>query len=68
MPDGYDPNCDATSTEKVVAGHWAFLRRNSEFRALSARWLKSERFRRSHALSPGYHGLDAYSRAEGAPC
>jgi hypothetical protein len=50
-----------TNAESVVAGHWELLRRNKEFRALSARWLKSEVFRRSHALSPNYHDMQNHT-------
>jgi hypothetical protein len=57
----YNPNCEATNGEKVVAGHWELLRRNKEFRALSARWLKSEEFRRFHALSPNYHDMQNHT-------
>jgi len=61
MPDIYDPNCEATNTEKVVAGHWECLRRNEEFRALSARWLESEAFRRSYALLPDYYDMQHHT-------
>jgi hypothetical protein len=57
----YNPNCEATNAEKVVAGHWELLRRNKEFRALSAHWLKSEKFRRSLALSPNYHDMQNHT-------
>lgn len=57
----YDPNCEVTNAKSVVAGHWELLRRNKEFRALSARWLKSEVFRRSHALSPNYHDMQNHT-------
>jgi hypothetical protein len=52
MPSTYDPNCEATNEETVIAAHWECLRRNSEFCSLSERWLKSNDFRRTHALSP----------------
>jgi hypothetical protein len=51
----HNPCLLGENEEKVVAGHWELLRRNKEFRALSALWLKSEEFRRSHALSANYH-------------
>src|SRR5262245_37165573 len=55
MPDPYDPNSEGTDAEKGVAAHWECLRRNEDFRALSARWLQSVKFRLSHALSQAYH-------------
>lgn len=57
----YDPNHEATNEEKVIAGHWECLRRNKKFRAISARWLKSEKFRRSHALSLNYHDMQQHT-------
>lgn len=50
----YDPNFEATNEETVIAAHWECLRRNSEFRSLSERWLNSEEFRHSHALTSDY--------------
>lgn len=43
MPGTYDPNCEATNEEKLVAGCWELLRRNKELRALlteteAAKW------------------------------
>jgi len=32
----YNPKCEAANGEKGIAGHWELLRRNKEFRALSA--------------------------------
>jgi len=61
MADTYDPNCEATNPEKVVAGHWELLRRNEEFKKLSRRWLQSEVFRQSHALSPDYHDMEHHT-------
>ena len=61
MSGRYNPNCEATNAEKVIAGHWELLRRNKEFRALSARWLKSDKFRCSHALSPHYHDMQNHT-------
>ncbi len=61
MPDTYNPNFEATNSEKVVAGHWECLRRNEEFRTLSARWLASEKFRCAHALSPNYHDTEHHT-------
>jgi hypothetical protein len=61
MSGRYNPNCEAANEEKVVAGHWELLRRNKEFRALSARWLKSEEFQRAHALSPHYHDMQNHT-------
>jgi hypothetical protein len=55
MPGKYDPNCEATNEKKVVAARWECLRRNEDFRTLSERWLESEEFRRSHAVSPIYN-------------
>ena len=57
----HNPCLLGENEEKVVAGHWELLRRNKEFRALSARWLKSEVFRRSHALSPNYHDMQNHT-------
>lgn len=61
MADTYDPNCEATNPEKVVAGHWELLRRNVEFQELSRRWVQSEVFRQSHALSPHYHDMQNHT-------
>lgn len=61
MLGGYDPNLETTNTERVIAAHWELLRRNNTFSVLSRRWLKSERFRRSHALSPAYHDLEHHT-------
>ncbi len=61
MPGIYDPNCEAKNEEKAIAGHWELLRRNKEFRALSGRWLKSEAFRRSHALLPDYYDTEHHT-------
>jgi len=57
----YDPNCEATNAEKVVAGHWECLRRNKKFQAVSDNWLRSEKFRFSHALSPEYHDMQYHT-------
>jgi len=57
----HNPCLLGENEEKVVAGHWELLRRNKEFRALSARWLKSEEFRCSHALSPNYHDMQNHT-------
>jgi hypothetical protein len=61
MPETYDPNCEETNPEKVVAGHWELLRRNKEFRALSERWLRSHKFRCSHALSSAYYDMQNHT-------
>jgi hypothetical protein len=57
----YDPNCEETNEETVIAAHWECLRRNSEFRSLSERWLKSENFRHSYALTSDYHDLQHHT-------
>ena len=67
MSGPYDPNCEATNAVQVVAGHWECLRRNEEFRKLSERWLQSEEFRLSHALSPDYHDMERPCFASGWP-
>lgn len=61
MPATYNPNAEASNTEQVVAGHWELLRRNEEFQKLSRRWLQSEVFRQSHALSPAYHDMQNHT-------
>lgn len=61
MADTYNPNCEVTNQEKVVAGHWELLRRNEEFQKLSRRWLQSEVFRQTHALSPDYHDMEHHT-------
>ncbi len=55
MPGIYNPCLEATNLEQLIAGHWECLRRNVEFRAISRRWVSSERFRHAHALSHDYH-------------
>lgn len=57
----YDPNCEETDEETVIAAHWECLRRNSEFRSLAERWLKSEKFRFSFALTSDYHDLQHHT-------
>jgi hypothetical protein len=57
----YDPNTEATNDEIVVAGHRELLRRNKEFRSLSVRWLKSEKFRRGFVLTADYHDLQQHT-------
>ena len=61
MPPPYNPNSEATNTEQVIAGHWELLRRNGEFRLISKRWLASEEFRHTHALSPHYHDMQHHT-------
>jgi hypothetical protein len=61
MQSTYDPNCEATNAERVAAGHWECLRRNSEFRKLSEGWLRSEKFRFAHVLSPQYHDMQHHT-------
>lgn len=53
----YDPNCEATNEQTIIAAHWECLRRNGEFRSLCDRWLKSEQFRNSFVLTPAYYNL-----------
>jgi len=61
MSATYDPNSQASNTEKVIAGHWELPRRNEEFRKLSRRWVQSEVFRQSHALSTHYHDMQNHT-------
>jgi hypothetical protein len=50
----YDPNSESTSDEQAVAAHWECLRRNAKFQETAKLWVRSESFRRDHALSPDY--------------
>lgn len=61
MAGMYNPNSEATNEEQVIAAHWELLRRNKKFRSLSARWLKSEKFRRGFVLTSAYHDLQRHT-------
>ena len=48
------PATETDSVAEVIRLQWELLRRNTAFRAIAEKWVASEQFRNSHALTPEY--------------